>query len=161
MLYQEAYADSSKPTVLLLHGFMGSGRDWAAVIALLRESFHCVTVDLPWHGQSAGVPDDVDAFAWTAAQIATIAREREAVALVGYSLGGRVALWTAVHHPNVCHQLILESANPGLREGREARQAWDEAMAVKLETMPFARFLDEWYRLPLFDSLRVHVDRKY
>lgn len=156
MLYWEAWGDANNPTLLFLHGFMGSGRDWQPVISLLIGSFHCVTVDLPWHGKSAGVPESQEAFAWTAGQIADIAREHNAVALVGYSMGGRMALWTAVHHSDVCHHLILESANPGLREGREARQVWDEQIAMKLERMPFVQFLDEWYQLSLFDSLRVH-----
>lgn len=78
--------------------------------------------------------------------------------LVGYSMGGRVALYFAVHMSNRCRRVVLESASPGLESeaDRLARRGVDEARAVRLERQEYARFLEEWYRQPLFATLERH-----
>lgn len=56
-LYSETYGDrqasADKPTLVFLHGLLGSGRDWRLVIDQLASQYFCLTVDLPGHGQSA------------------------------------------------------------------------------------------------------------
>ena len=41
-----------RPTVLFLHGFLGSSADWNDVVAALEKDFYCLVVDLPGHGDS-------------------------------------------------------------------------------------------------------------
>lgn len=120
-LYSETYGDrqasADKPTLVFLHGLLGSGRDWRLVIDQLASQYFCLTVDLPGHGQSAhalvgqaqavtasSLTDadngdsaanvNADGFAHTASLImATLqARNLRDVVLVGYSLGARVAM---------------------------------------------------------------------
>jgi 2-succinyl-6-hydroxy-2,4-cyclohexadiene-1-carboxylate synthase len=142
---------------VFLHGFMGSAADWEPVIATLADAYRCVAVDLPGHGASLGLPPEAYAFAGAARRLRDtldglgIGR----AALVGYSMGGRLALYVALRHPERCAGLLLESASPGLRgaEERAARRRSDEALARRLEAGDFERFLEDWYRQPLFASL--------
>jgi 2-succinyl-6-hydroxy-2,4-cyclohexadiene-1-carboxylate synthase len=75
--------------------------------------------------------------------------------VVGYSMGGRLALHLAVHHASRFHGVVLESARPGLATPgeREQRVAQDEARAEEMESGDFASFLHSWYRQPLFGTL--------
>ena len=149
-----------QPAVLFLHGFMGSAHDWDDVMAGLETAYRCFAVDLPGHGGSTGLIDTAYTMDGAAQAIADLLDERgvEGCAVVGYSMGGRLALYFAIGFPERCRTLVLESASPGLAtaEERHARRAMDEARAVRLETGDFENFLNEWYRQPLFASLARH-----
>lgn len=151
------------PPVLLLHGFLGSREDWAEIIEVLQEDFLCLAPDLPGHGGSVGLPYP-DAYT-----IEGAAREVTAlldglgisrVALVGYSMGGRLALHLALRCPERFSGLLLESSSPGIEseEERDARREADERRARSLESGGLEGFLEEWYRQPLFASLRRRED---
>ena len=75
--------------------------------------------------------------------------------LVGYSMGGRLALYFALRYPELCSGLFLESASPGLNDakGHATRRRADEEKAARLESGDFDEFLHDWYRQPLFASL--------
>ncbi len=81
-------------------------------------------------------------------------RGGEPFPLVGYSMGGRLALSYAVAHPDRVSALVLESASPGLatEEERASRRASDEALARRLEGEGMEAFVDFWESLPLFES---------
>jgi len=157
------------PTVLLLHGFMGSARDWAPVAGALAATRRCVAVDLPGHG-GTGDPDDGSRTAparprpslWTPEGCVGALAELLAAAgggsVVGYSLGGRLALQLAVEHPGLVRRAVIVSSSPGIADeaARQARRAEDECRARRLETLGLEPFLDEWYRQPLFAPLREH-----
>lgn len=149
--------DPRGPPVLLLHGFMGSAADWRDVRAALEARFYCVAPDLPGHGASTGLTDEAYAVEGTARRVLDVLGEPgvERPALVGYSMGGRLALYLALRHPARFAGLFLESASPGLEspEERESRRAADERRARRLETEDFGRFLEDWYRQPLFAPL--------
>ncbi len=90
------------PAVLFLHGFMGSSRDWSDVIAALEERFRCVAVDLPGHGASLGLPYPGSYTIEGAARSVLRLLDELGIAspaLVGYSMGGRLALYLALRHP--------------------------------------------------------------
>ncbi|WP_200343003.1 alpha/beta fold hydrolase, partial [Halorhodospira halophila] len=76
-------------------------------------------------------------------------------ALVGYSLGGRLALALADRYPHRLSALILEGAHPGLQDAtaREERRRHDAAWAQRFETGPWQESLDAWYRQPVFADL--------
>jgi len=77
--------------------------------------------------------------------------ESEAI-LLGYSLGGRIALYAAFS--GFFRALILESASPGLASPieREERRISDEMLAASIERDGVAAFVDQWEKLPLFAS---------
>jgi 2-succinyl-6-hydroxy-2,4-cyclohexadiene-1-carboxylate synthase len=74
--------------------------------------------------------------------------------LLGYSMGGRLALYLAVHYPHRFRSLILESASPGLKTEaeREARRQRDNALSKRIERDGITAFVDFWESLPLWAS---------
>ena len=94
---------------------------------------------------------------------AACARATHPPILVGYSMGGRVALYTALHHPGTASGLVLLGADPGIEQAaaRDRRWARDLALARELaaaEGDAFTIWLQRWYAAPLFESLRAHPD---
>ena len=151
------HGEPDRPAVVFLHGFMGSRSDWADVTAALGDGFRRVAVDLPGHGASLGLPDAAYGVGGAVrALLETLdGLGIERPVLVGYSMGGRLALYLALRHPDRCAGLFLESASPGLPDAAEraARRRADEGKARRLERDPFEEFLQDWYRQPLFASL--------
>ena len=152
--------DRGKPSVLFLHGFMGSHRDWGDVIGPLAADFHCVSVDLPGHGDTAISARDT--FANTAAALVECMDDLDAdtFSIVGYSMGGRLALYLATHYSMRVDAVVIESASPGLATEKERtdRRQSDENIAARLEEDDFDDFLKAWYDQPLFASM--HNDAK-
>lgn len=154
-------ANRRKPIILFLHGFMGSGTDFAEVIDLLSPYFCCLTVDLPGHGatQVKGGEFYYQMSETAQALIELLQKlEIDHCFLLGYSMGGRLALYLAIHFPIYFKKVILESASPGLTtaSAREQRVQQDLKLAQELESIDFKVFLAKWYSNPLFDSLRNH-----
>ncbi len=79
---------------------------------------------------------------------------------VGYSMGGRLALWMLVHGAGRFSGCVLESASPGIEDQnqRRARRAEDERRAENLESCDLGTFVRQWYEQPLFATL--HRDRR-
>lgn len=142
--------------LLFLHGFVGSGRDWMETAEALPE-YRCILVDLPGHGLSAECPHDLYPMPRTAlALLAMLDDLRVGQCVpVGYSMGGRLALYLALTHPDRCGALVVESGSPGLEseQERESRREWDEAKASELERQGLDAFLKAWYQQPLFHSI--------
>ena len=150
-----------KPAVLFLHGFLGSSADWSETMDALRTSHYCIAPDLPGHGRSLRLPDPYT-MSETIGGLRRVLKDAgtASAAVVGYSMGGRIALHFAVRHPEACSRLVLESASPGLADAAERleRRGADEAMAIRLETDDFRAFLEDWYGQPLFHSLGARED---
>lgn len=154
--------------VLFLHGFMGDGRVWLSTMNQIQDMVYSVALDLPGHGHTDADLTRLD-FGSLADAVAAFAYDhfdRPAV-LVGYSLGGRVALQTVLNHPDRFRGLVLESASAGIEDDDERRQRLqqDEAVAAALRSTDMREFLTEWYRQPLFKSLSPEtvagiIDRK-
>ena len=81
---------------------------------------------------------------------------REGWAVLGYSMGGRVALHLALAAPERVASLVLEGASPGIADGdeRRQRQEADWALAARIEREGIGPFVDYWEALPLFASQR-------
>ncbi len=161
VLHHRASGSHRHPAVLLLHGFLGSSRDWDEVAAALAGRRHCLAADLPGHGASTGLAAHAYTMDGAAQALADVldARGVSTCAVVGYSMGGRLALYFALRFPERCRRLVLESASPGLAAGAEraARRRLDAARAARLEAGDFEAFLRDWYRQPLFASLAGHA----
>ncbi len=152
--------DPHRPTILFLHGFMGSGADWADTTSALDEHFCCIAPDLPGHGRSLGLLPEEYTMEGAARMLRDLldGLEISRATLIGYSMGGRLALYFALRYPERCSGLVLESASPGIEDaaGRKARRHADEERARRLESGDFEEFLEDWYRQPLFASLARH-----
>ncbi|MBE2185600.1 MAG: 2-succinyl-6-hydroxy-2,4-cyclohexadiene-1-carboxylate synthase [Rhodothermales bacterium] len=149
------HPDAPGLPLVALHGFLGSKDDWADLAARLPHR-RIVAVDLPGHGEAVGL--DVAAYGFdeaVAALSTTLASlEYGRFDLLGYSMGGRVALAFALAHPSFVNTLTLESSSPGLssEEERAARRALDAERADALRR-DFPAFLRDWYAMPLFATL--------
>lgn len=141
------------PTLVLLHGLLGDHQDWAEVIAGL-EGINCLALDLPGHGQNHQVQvGSFEAFHhWLSDTLIT--HDIDRYCLLGYSLGGRLALYHASRQPPGLEALWLESAHPGLPTSeRSARIAHDEKWARRFEQEPLEEVLTDWYQQPVFADL--------
>ncbi|MBA2533698.1 MAG: 2-succinyl-6-hydroxy-2,4-cyclohexadiene-1-carboxylate synthase [Rubrobacter sp.] len=156
-LNYEVCGDRLTPAVLFLHGFMGSSSDWQDVMASIGDRAFCIALDLPGHGASLGLTPESYTMEGTARAAMRVLDELEVQRpiMVGYSMGGRLALYLALRYPERCAGLFLESASPGQEseEERKVRRAADEERAKRLESGDFEQFLSDWYRQPLFASL--------
>ena len=143
---------------------MGLGSDWKEIVSQLESSYYCIMPDLPGHGES-GTSMIESSFGWNEAVDTIIGLfdhlKLPEVNLVGYSMGGRLALATALKIPSRIAVLVLESTNPGIENEfeRKARQAADDEEARELEKVGVERFLDEWYSTPMWESLRRFPDK--
>lgn len=146
------------PGILFLHGFMGDAEDWLTIASELASNYYCVIPDLPGHGENINGNQtqrlDFEALTCALIQI-TQGFFQNPPALVGYSLGGRIALVTACTYPQKFSALCLEGANPGINSTAEqqARLESDRKLARKILEKGMETFVKEWYRLPLFASL--------
>ena len=139
--------------ILLLHGFTGSTAEWADVIPRLAPFRQVIAVDLPGHGQS--LADQCSMENCVSEMLAMMEdRGHAQFDLLGYSLGGRVALHLALAAPERVRSLILESASPGIADPAEraARAAADDALADQIVTQGVEWFADYWQAIPLFAS---------
>lgn len=142
----------------LLHGFTGSAVSWQNAIATLSTRFRVIAVDLPGHGLTDS-PADVRRYEMpaVAGDLIELLESLNATPAhwLGYSMGGRLALYLAIHHPKAVRSLILESASPGLAnpEERVARQKQDTVLANHIEQDGIPAFVAHWEHLPLFSSL--------
>jgi 2-succinyl-6-hydroxy-2,4-cyclohexadiene-1-carboxylate synthase len=111
-----------------------------------------VAVDLPGHGGSGEVALDLEG---TARAVLELAHD-EPIDLIGYSLGARTALVTALAEPTKVRRLILISGTAGIEddEERARRRAADDALADDLEASgDLHGFLDRWMAQPMFERL--------
>lgn len=155
------YVDRGRgPTVVLLHGFTGSAQSWGGLTdRMVAAGWRVIAPDLPGHGDTGGSQDPERCrIERAAADVIALcdALTTGPIALLGYSMGGRLALYTALAYPQRIRALILESASPGLADAdeRAARRAADEALAQRIERDGIAAFVDDWESLPLFAGLK-------
>ena len=109
--------NKEKPIIIFLHGFMGNIHEFDEAIKLLFNDFSYLTIDLPGHGKTQVLGDDeCYTMASTAQAIISLLDKLNInqCYLIGYSMGGRLALYLTLHFPQRFIKVVLESASPGL-----------------------------------------------
>lgn len=155
--YHVEVGSAGRP-LLLLHGFMGSADDWLPFQYEWMQDHLTIAPDLPGHGRTATPTDParthIEAVAADLLAICDEVAPGRPLDVLGYSMGGRVALAFALSNPQRVRSLMLESASPGLKTDaeREARRAEDEARAQLLEREGLEAFVNAWEALPLWAS---------
>src|SRR3954454_18833816 len=109
---------------VLLHGFTQTRQSWRRTIAALGGRYRALAPDLPGHGLAA--ERRPASFAAGTAYVRALGGERST--LVGYSMGGRIALNAALALPGSVERLVLVGASPGIADAseREQRRLADE-----------------------------------
>lgn len=105
-------AGAGRPSVVILHGLFGSSRNWAGIARRLAETCHVIVLDLRNHGASFWA--ESMGYAEMAADVLAFldARGLERVALLGHSMGGKVAMSAALRWPERLARLIIADIAP-------------------------------------------------
>jgi len=143
--------------LVLLHGFTGSKASWAMVRAAFRPTRRVIALDLPGHGDTTIHDIGFDySLARTADLVAAALAELRVMRadVLGYSMGGRLALQLALAHGERIGRLVLESASAGLATAaaRARRRRADAGLAAAIERDGIVAFVQRWEALPLFRS---------
>jgi 2-succinyl-6-hydroxy-2,4-cyclohexadiene-1-carboxylate synthase len=141
---------------VLLHGFTQTARLWGPFGELLSEAHTLIALDLPGHGDSGEVRADLPTTAGLVAEAVVTTIGQEPFALLGYSLGARVALHVALGEVAGLRQVVLIGATAGSEDAefRQRRRASDEALADALEASgDVDDFIARWVRGPMFKRL--------
>jgi len=156
----------STAPLLFLHGFTGSANDWLDVINNLPEYIPAFALDLIGHGKT-DAPNPEEEYS-TEAQLQHIDFFIKNVIecppfILGYSMGGRLALQYAVNKPGNIRGLILESTTAGIEDEKERAQRVisDSKLIDRLQTEGVENFINFWMALPLFGSLKNIEPKKY
>lgn len=138
--------------IAALHGFSGTRADWRGLESMLGP-IHALS--LPGHEGKPSVKN------WDQA-IEDLAEElshQDRPVLIGYSMGGRLAIGLASKYPELISGLVTIGARAGMPESqRHARALEDEARATAAET-DLHGFMREWARLPLLNLRPAHPAR--
>lgn len=142
--------DGDDPPVVFLHGLFGQGKNFASIAKALAPQRGSILVDLPNHGDSAWT-SSVD-YQQMADAVADVIREQAGgrAAVVGHSMGGKVAMVVALEHPELVERLCVVDISPVATSGMsefaglldalvsldlaaiDSRRAADEALAPKI-----------------------------
>ena len=142
------------PWLVFLHGFSGDRNEWRKV----GDAFPAwprLYLDLPGHGGSADIAVQDFAGVNTLLQSTLNSYNIHKYWLIGYSLGGRVAMNFASQPRAGMRGLIVEGGHPGLQdvEARQARRSNDSAWAERFRREPLEQVFADWYQQPVFASL--------
>src|SRR5690242_4307915 len=143
--------------VTLLHGFTQSGRSWRELIAHMPQGYSWIVPDLRGHGETRLAPGAACSMDACTDDLVALWDELgvERSHLVGYSMGGRLALRVAARNPERLLSVVTIGAHAGLEpEAREGRRLGDEALAERIEKDGVPAFVDYWGSLPLFAGIQ-------
>ena len=142
-------AHGSGSAATFLHGFTQTKESWLPVVESLTVDIEATLIDAPGHGES---PAEGRTLPLSADDVAEC---MPTGVLVGYSMGARIALHTALQHPDKVHGLVLISGTPGLRSESERaeRRRSDDALADHIQEIGVSQFIAEWLSNPMFQGL--------
>lgn len=157
-LFSQAQGNKKNPVLVFLHGFLGDGHDWTDTINHLKDSYYCICLDLPGHGRSISLPPLQDGFAYCHRLIRDALAELQIkdYSLIGYSLGGRIALdYARTQEDNNLQNLMLESSHIGLATSAEKEQRYQDDLnwARRFATQSVMQSLSKWYEQDIFHDL--------
>lgn len=149
---------SNGPPLVMLHGFTGSVENWYPFINELSK-YQLILIDIIGHGKTES-PASKERYQMeeVVEDIKSILQHLkiEKTHLLGYSMGGRLALSFAATYPDMVEKLILESSSPGLKtvEKQKERQQSDEKLAHYILNDGLEAFVNRWENIPLFQTQR-------
>jgi len=144
------------PAIVLLHGFTGDASTMAVLTERLAADHTVIVPNLIGHGGSTGQDDQysVDAMAAHVLDALAALDQPAPYDIVGYSMGGRLALTLGSRFPEQVASLALIGASAGLatEQERAERRAADEGLSESILADGLAVFVDGWMANPLFGT---------
>ena len=146
--YVEAGPADGQP-LILLHGLTDTSRSWSMTLPLLERKYHVLIPDQRGHGASDApaccyaVPD------FAGDLVALMDAERIARAtIVGHSMGGFIAQYTAIAYPERVERLVLVAT--GASGVGNATLDWvlEQARTLTHPIDPRSKFIEEWTSNP-------------
>ncbi len=134
-LFHRDLGGAGKPPLVVLHGLLGSSRNWLTTGGDLAAHYQVFALDLRNHGKSPhGAPMDyvtmvADVLAWLDAQ------GLPKVALMGHSMGGKVAMLLACRHPERVERLVVVDIAPRDYLAHAHRAEFAAMNELRLETV--------------------------
>jgi 2-succinyl-6-hydroxy-2,4-cyclohexadiene-1-carboxylate synthase len=145
--------------IFCIHGNFQTAKVWQSLGDRMKAEFsdlEMVTEDLyakPFQGFDDWTKDFCDR--------AELATNGEKSVLLGYSLGGRLALHACIHRPDLWQGVVVVGADPGLGSGEEKNQQFirDRKWADRLKKEPLEHLLREWDEQPVFCGIENSAPR--
>ena len=142
------------PWLVFLHGFSGDCHEWLTVGQAFG-AYSRLYIDLPGHGGSANIAANSLAEVGHLVEKTLNSYNILKYWLVGYSLGGRVAMYFACQPREGLCGLVVEGGHPGLTDENQRllRRHGDAAWAERFRREPLTQVFADWYQQPVFASL--------
>lgn len=156
MLKYKYFNNDKESLIVMIHGFLGSSETFLPAKERLLPYTDILLVECPGHGEDFNI-DETWTFEAIAENFALTLKhysvQYQQIILYGYSMGGRIALYTALHYPELLDKLIIESATPGIESEqlRSERIKQDEERSTWIEK-DFSAFISHWEKLSLFKT---------
>lgn len=111
-LFFEAFGEPGPTPLLIVHGFFASSRNWRSIARQLAAVRPVYVLDMRNHGNSphakrmnyAVMAEDVLAF--------MASRGLARAHILGHSMGGKIAMWLALQHPQRIERLVIADIAP-------------------------------------------------
>lgn len=161
MLNIRCYGNKNHYPLVMLHGFLGSSKDFNALVKYLKNRLYCITVDLPGHGASLWRDNlRLSNFPKVLHDLLTQINIKT-FALLGYSLGGRLALYCHEYFKKDCSKVFLIGSHIGLKTKKEKKKRLlSDQQWIRLLDKNLYNFLVKWYSQPLFKTLCLSTNQK-
>ncbi|MCW2790949.1 MAG: alpha/beta hydrolase fold protein [Nocardioides sp.] len=120
--------------VVFCHGLFGQGKNWTRIGRALADTHRVLLVDMPDHGRSSWTEgfDYLDA----ADRVAELLSADDPVALVGHSMGGKIAMLVALRHPALVERLcVVDVAPVAYHHGSEFAGYIEAMQALDLDAL--------------------------
>jgi 2-succinyl-6-hydroxy-2,4-cyclohexadiene-1-carboxylate synthase len=145
------------PSLIFIHVFMGEGKDWLPIAQEFSRRYCCYLIDLPGHGKSP-LKEFADFASFAHSMMGFLRNLSDTSYLVGYSLGGRLALYLSIFFPQWIHKTVMLSASAGIVGPHEQKRRYERDLKL-FEGIhsrdEFENFLRAWYEQPLFNPSSI------
>lgn len=122
-------------TYFALHGFLGSPLDWQGEMTHVPNLFSQIAPFWEWAKNFNRYAEEIC--------------DQERI-LVGYSMGGRLALHALIDNPTLWKRAVILSANPGICSNPKERIMADQAWAKRFEEEPWDELMLAWNEQAVF-----------
>ncbi|MFC0473173.1 alpha/beta fold hydrolase [Halalkalibacter kiskunsagensis] len=133
------YVLNGRPPIILIHGFVSSTYTFNRLMPLLTKEFSVIAIDLPGFGRSEKSKTFIYSFSNYAKFIEECIQyfKLKDVTIIGHSMGGQIALYTAQLAPYKVKNLVLLCSSGYLKSAKKP--------LIYCSYLPFFRFFVEQY----------------